>query len=304
MYDVVLWGTGGGYNHFVSLHGLDMVNAIAIVDGQGSCYKKIDGIPVIAPNDLATKLIEYDYLIVTVIEEKTYKEIIEDALKVGVPREKILPLRIFEISYFNFDEYVKIKESNVSILSDYCFAGHLYHKFGMKFTSPTINMFTDNENYYRFLCNLEKYMSTKMSKVENEVDTLWQERYACPRGRLDDVEWVFLHDLVYDTAADRWNQGIERFNWDNYIVIMSIMSDDMAYKFDALPIKNKIGFYWKNLKLDSVIYTPAWKNPLIRKAYGFTFPVFVNRIADEKNGIKGINWMKALLHHDGFNRIE
>ena len=52
MYKVVLWGLGDGYNSFVSHHGLDMVEVIAIVDKEGWCYKKIDGIPVIQPEEI------------------------------------------------------------------------------------------------------------------------------------------------------------------------------------------------------------------------------------------------------------
>ena len=99
-------------------------------------------------------------------------------------------------------------------------------------------------------------------------------------------------------------KGVERFNWDNYIVVMSIRSDQMARQFNELPIEHKMGFYWKDLGLDSVICMPEWKTPSIRQKYGFDFARLANRVADEAGGIRTVNWMKALLHEDGYSRVK
>jgi len=213
-------------------------------------------------------------------------------------------MRIFRIPFFDFDEYIKIKESNISILSDYCFAGYLYHKFGLQFTSPTINMYADNENYYKFLLDIEGHMKLPMQEVENTRDNLYKGIYAYPRGYVGNSEWVFNHDVTFDKAVARWNKGVARFNYDNFIVIMTIYSEEMAYLFDKLPIENKIGFYWKELNLNSVICMPEWNNPKVRERYNSDFSALINRVADEENGIRAINWIKALQHKGGFNRIE
>lgn len=51
MYRVILWGMGNGYDDFVSHRGLDMVDVVAIIDKEKRGYKKIDGIPVISPEE-------------------------------------------------------------------------------------------------------------------------------------------------------------------------------------------------------------------------------------------------------------
>lgn len=304
MYKVALWGLGDGYNVFVSHHGLDMVEVVAIADKLAGLYKCVDGIPVVTTNKLIDGSYHYDYLVVTVVNEQMYKEIVNIAVSIGIKREIILPLRIFQIPFFNFEDYIKIKESNISILSDYCFAGYLYHKFGMKFMSPTINMYADNENYYLFLQNLKEYMKKPMIKVENVIEDAYMGHFAYPRGSLGGVEWEFNHDVYFESAAERWKRGVERFNWDNYIVIMCIKSDEMAYKFDALPIEHKIGFYWKDLHLESVVCMPEWQDPMLRAKFEYDFASLVNRAADEMNGIRSINWMKALLHQRDFCRVK
>lgn len=283
---------------------LKKVQVVVIVDRLADIYNNIDGIPVISSKDLAERDLQYDYLVVTVNDEKIYKEIIDEAISIGIDREIILPLRIFKIPFFTFEEYVEIKKSNISIVSDFCLGGFLYHKFGLKFLSPTINMFTDNENYYRFISNIRENMYKPLVKVENCVEDEYAGLYAYPRGRVGDAEWVFNHYVDFEAAEQRWKKGVERFNWDNYLVIMTIRSDEMAYKFDSLPIENKMGFYWKDLGLESVVYMPEWKSTEIRAKFGYNFSVLANRAATETTGIRSINWMKALLHKDGFRRIE
>lgn len=50
---------------------------------------------------------------------------------------------------------------------------------------------------------------------------------------------------------------------------MTLFSEDAAYEFDQLPIKHKMGFFWKNLGLDSVVYMPEWENPQTRGMFGY-----------------------------------
>lgn len=303
MYNIVIWGIGDGYNEFVSSHGLQMVNVVAVTDKRSDLYNYIDGIPVVAIDKICDGSIEYDYLVVCVKDNNIYNEIVTIAMKLGVKREIILPSRIFNIPFFDFNDYIKIKKSKISIVSDYCFAGFLYHKFGMEFLTPTINMFADNNNYYEFISNLKENMKYKMEKIDDIDNNLYNNIYAYPRGKVGKSEWCFNHDVTFETAAERWEKGKKRFNWDNYLVIMSIQSDEMAYKFNELNIHNKIGFYWKELGLENIVYLPGWNDPIVRHKYGYNFSIYVNRVADENNGVRAINWMKALLHENNYKRI-
>ena len=302
MYQIALWGLSEGYNEFTSLHGHEQARVVAVADHERKCIRKVDGIPVISPAELLDT--SFDYLIICDADNQKYQKTADEAVHLGISRDIILPLRIFRIPFFNFDDYVRIRQSNVSILSDYCFAGYLYHKFGMQFTSPTIRMFTSNDHYYRFLKNLDYYLEEPMTEVTDVVDQPHMGILSYPRGRVGDVEWAFNHDVTFETAADRWNRGVQRFNRDNFIAIMVIRSDRMAHAFHELPLKHKIGFYWKELHLDSVVCMPEWNDPKVRARLGYDFCSMVNRAADDDNGFRSINWMKALLHHEGFKRVE
>ncbi len=303
MYNVILWGMGEGYDLFTACKGYDMVKVIAIADSYVSEYKSIDGIPIIRPEDICNH--DYDYLIITAFRNKVYDEILEQALNLGVKREVIIPVRVFEIPFFNFNDYIKIKEANISFLSDYCFAGYLYYRFGFKRTSPTINMFASNGNYLNFLKDIRGHLALEMEKIENTVEKPYLGTYAYPRGRIGDCEWEFSHDDTFESAVERWNKGTERFNYSNYVAFMTIRSEEAAYAFEALPIEHKLGFYWKELNLKSVVCIPEWNNPKIRRRYGYNFAWLVNRIADGRTGIyrcQNINWMRFLQFKDDFIR--
>ncbi len=98
MYKVVLWGAGTGYNIFTSRGGHSMVDVVAITDSVlGSVYKKIDGIPVIKPEELLHVL--FDYLIILTDDDELYKKIIIAVENLGVKRDVILPLRILEMRF-------------------------------------------------------------------------------------------------------------------------------------------------------------------------------------------------------------
>ena len=85
---------------------------------------------------------------------------------------------------------------------------------------------------------------------------------------------------------------------------MGIRSEEMAYAFDALPIKNKIGFYWKDLSLDSVVYVPEWNSAEFRHKNYFNYAHIINGIVDGLTGAGRVNWMKVLLHQQGYRRVE
>ena len=47
---------------------------------------------------------------------------------------------------------------------------------------------------------------------------------------------------------------------------------------------------------------PEWNDPQVRAKFGYSFTQFVNAVTIEENGIYAINWLKALLHEDGYRR--
>jgi len=80
MYNCALWGMGCGYNSFILYRGHEKINVVAITDNEDRMYKCVDGIPVVKPYELFDGTVSYDYLVVTVENDRIYKEIVEEIL--------------------------------------------------------------------------------------------------------------------------------------------------------------------------------------------------------------------------------
>ena len=81
----------------------------------------------------------------------------------------------------------RLKNRDFSLFSPNCYAGLIYHRLGLQFKSPTINMlFPSKKEYLKFVSDLKRYLSLDL--VESE-----DERFPYPVGMLGDVELVFNH---------------------------------------------------------------------------------------------------------------
>lgn len=62
------------------------------------------------------------------------------------------------------DEY-KL-EGSPSIIASNCIAGEMYNDLGLKFTSPTINLFFREKDFLKFVLDLKYYISQKLIFVK------------------------------------------------------------------------------------------------------------------------------------------
>jgi len=73
----------------------------------------------------------------------------------------------------------------VTIISNNCIGGVIYSDFGLRFNSPTINLFFFANDYIRFLKALDHYLTTELIEVE---ESHYLKNVGYPVGVLDDVE--------------------------------------------------------------------------------------------------------------------
>ena len=52
----------------------------------------------------------------------------------------------------------RLKNKNFSIIAQNCAAGHIYHQLGLKFLSPTINLYFYPEDFIELIKHLPYYM--------------------------------------------------------------------------------------------------------------------------------------------------
>ena len=78
------------------------------------------------------------------------------------------------------------EHDNITIISCNCIGGLVYSDLGMKFFSPTINLFIKSPDFVKFANNLKYYLSQELTLVS-------EKEY--PIGRIDDIYIHFLHIL-------------------------------------------------------------------------------------------------------------
>ena len=134
------------------------------------------------------------------------------------------------------DEY-KL-EGSPSIIASNCIAGEMYNDLGLKFTSPTINLFFREKDFLKFVLDLKYYTSQKLTFVKNSGG-------GYPLGQLDNIQVHFLHYKTEEEAERKWYERCDRIDYENIYVIMSDqdLSDEEFCLFQKISIaKRKIIF--------------------------------------------------------------
>jgi uncharacterized protein (DUF1919 family) len=162
----------------------------------------------------------------------------------------------------------KIKNINFSIIGNNCLVVGVYHKFGLKYTTPTVGLVFFSEDYIRFLENLEYYLKQplifkKTSKFA-EANML-RETKQYPIGVLpDDIEIHFMHYKSQEEAIEKWNKRVKRINFENLFIIYSDgdrFKEELLSRYEMLPYAHKIFFSSKPMgNRDYVVVVRDYEN--------------------------------------------
>lgn len=143
----------------------------------------------------------------------------------------------------------RIKNKDISIISNNCWAGIFYRNNNLKYLSPTLGLFFMADDYIKFIYDMKKYINTNLefislenSKYKNYLKKL---NYNSPIGKLDDIEIMFLHYESEEEAEEKWNRRKARINWNNIVYKFSdqnCCTYEHLEKFNNFKAKNKICF--------------------------------------------------------------
>ncbi len=151
--------------------------------------------------------------------------------------------------YFAWLSRIKLKNRDFSIIGNNCFVGGIYHKYGLKYTSPTIWTYIYSDDYLRLLENLDWYLRQPLEFVEASSHDRFGEytklsELVYPIGILGgDVEIHFMHYKTHAEALGKWNARLKRLKRNNLFVVFSDsmeFREDHLEKFAQLPFEHKI----------------------------------------------------------------
>ncbi len=273
-YKCVIWGISIQYDMYVNNIFLEIAKnniEIIAVTSNDKMIRSIDGFSFVTKTDI--KNIEFDYVIVACNPIVAKKE----SIILGISSSKLIDIELFGLPGFDFKEYIALKESNISIISNHCWGGFAYHTLGLKFCSPFVNLYVEEEEYIRLLSRFSYYMEQSLRMYKDG------DSFGEPVGQLDDIKINFLHYESFAQAKEIWDRRKERLNYDNLFVEMTIREKpELEKEFEALPFEKKKCFVHFKCAGENSIDLAEFQDIEIRRKYNHRFKEYVHNTS-EKN---------------------
>lgn len=256
MLNIIIWGTGKEYNRCFNLikyfELTGEISVLGVMSDDKEIKNTLDGYRFYNKNQVRN--VEFDYCLVAI---QNMGNILAEATELGISRQKLIPSRVLEIPYFNFEKYIRLKKEGLSILSVNCWAGICYHYLALEFQSPTINMFFSPSDFNKLIANLDYYLSLPLEFYEIRYDKILERDY--PVGKMDDIYLHFNHYANFEDAVSAWERRKKRMS-NNIVVISSTTLKEEAIEFIKLPFKNKLIFVPEELDIKSESVFPVYYN--------------------------------------------
>lgn len=127
---------------------------------------------------------------------------------------------------------------NFSILSSNCNGGVITSDLGIRFNSPTINLYMEPKDFIKFVNNLKYYINSELVEIKNN-----DKNY--PVGELCDIKIYFQHYSSFFEAKQKWDKRKKRINYENIFIMFTdrgLDNEDILKEFDKIDFKNKVVF--------------------------------------------------------------
>lgn len=138
----------------------------------------------------------------------------------------------------------KLENDNFTILCSNCIGGTIYHRFGKRFLSPTINMCFSQPDFAQFCRHLDYYLAQSLCFIESAAPY----PVAQLPGDGSDIPTItlnFNHDKLPEEARAKWDERKQRIVRDNLFIILYNMDGITVEELRALeqvPCRNKVVF--------------------------------------------------------------
>ena len=171
---------------------------------------------------------------------------------------------------------LRLRNNNFTIITNSCIGGVMYHKLGKQFMSPTINLWMHDEEFYKFIQNLDYYLAQSLRFEANNL--------GYPTAYCGDILIHFNHYKTEMEAETKWNERKKRIYKDNLFIICSdrpytreITHEDML-SLKTIPCRGKIVFSARQYDdIDYIVPLPKDENGEYVKVYMFDKTKYLKR---------------------------
>ncbi len=175
-------------------------------------------------------------------------------------------LKIYKLTIGKVN-YMRVKQKDITIISNNCWAGIFYRNNNLEYLSPTLGLFFMANDYIKFIYNLKHYIDSDLKFISIEEskhkDYLKKLNYNSPIGKIDDIEIMFLHYGSESEAFEKWERRKKRINWNKIIYKFSdqnMCTYEHLKKFNDFEAQNKICFSTRKYKDLNTIQIKKYKN--------------------------------------------
>lgn len=139
----------------------------------------------------------------------------------------------------------KLQNQDFSIISSNCIGGIIYHQLGLRFLSPTINLWFKPSDFLTLLIHLRLYMQCELVEDRSANEQYPVGILRDPNSKRRSIHLYFQHYDSFKEARLKWEERKQRINYQNLIIIAvdsyeQPWSKNQLLKFDRLPYQHKI----------------------------------------------------------------
>ena len=153
-----------------------------------------------------------------------------------------------------------------TLISRDCVGGVLYHQLGLRFLTPTINLFLSPDDFNYFCLNIGDYISGELKEMK-EKDVDYPVGLLYPNKKSSIIRPIridFMHYDSFKVAKEKWVERSKRINWNNIYVVSTF-----CYSKEVDTYSDKLVKDWNNIKYKKVLLTD--------KHYGFDDEFIINK---------------------------
>lgn len=193
----------------------------------------------------------------------------------------------------------KLYKKDISILCNNCIGGFVLHDFGLRFDSPTINLFFHGLDFFDFVEHVDYYIKQPLIQIENPKYDSNAPDYPVAilcGGGLKDIEIHFLHYHSFEEAQEKWERRKSRLHPESLYLIWTFMGmerDEVLYRrAQHLPIKNKVLFVnhpVDHIKYPDFFYIKGFEDQIGTGQLGEYMNLFGKRYYDQFDFASWIN---------------
>lgn len=209
---------------------------------------------------------------------------------------RFFPLFLRKLKFGN----IEIVNPDVTIISNNCTGGIMYHDLGLRFNSPTINLyFASIEEFNCYCRHLKEYSEHGKIIKSNIVEKKMGFPNApigilkCPN--LPPLEIHFLHYKSFEEAKTKWEDRSKRINFNKIFIVMEATNDN-AEKLKLFKDINYPIVAFTNKELD----LPFAMNMKFYKKYGADDKHPILKLVNifGKRGYDSYNFVKEIFNHN------